>query len=271
MTESRTSPCYEVFALRYATVERQPQENFISPDPHEGPLSMDYFVWAIRGEGRTIVVDTGFGAEAAEKRGRTLLQPPRQALEGLGVDCDAVEDVVITHLHYDHAGNLQDFPKAKFHLQDAEIAYATGRLMCHDMLRHAYDVEDVVAMVRRVYAGRVIFHEGEAEIAPGVTLHRVGGHTQGLQVVRVPTARGFIVLASDASHYYANIRNRDPFPIVVDVGAMLEGYKTVERLADSADHIIPGHDPAVMDFYPRVEARDDQIEAVALHLPPTGH
>ena len=189
MTESRTSPCYEVFALRYATVERQPQENFISPDPHEGPLSMDYFVWAIRGEDRTIVVDTGFGAEAAEKRGRTLLQPPRQALEGLGVDCDAVEDVVITHLHYDHAGNLQDFPKAKFHLQDAEIAYATGRLMCHDMLRHAYDVEDVVAMVRRVYAGRVVFHEGEAEIAPGVTLHRVGGHTQGLQVVRVPGAQ----------------------------------------------------------------------------------
>lgn len=271
MTESRTSPCYEVFALRYATVKRQPQENFISPDPHEGPLSMDYFVWAIRGEGRTIVVDTGFGAEAAERRGRTLLQPPRQALEGLGVDCDAVADVVITHLHYDHAGNLQDFPKAKFHLQDAEIAYATGRLMCHEMLRHAYDVEDVVAMVRRVYAGRVVFHEGEAEIAPGVTLHRVGGHTQGLQVVRVPTARGFIVLASDASHYYANIRNRDPFPIVVDVGAMLEGYKTVERLADSADHIIPGHDPEVMDLYPRVEARHDQIEAVALHLPPTGH
>ena len=210
----------------------------------------------------------GESADAAEKRGRTLLQPPKQALEGLGVDCDAVEDVVITHLHYDHAGNLQDFPKAKFHLQDAEIAYATGRLMRHDMLRHAYDVEDVVAMVRRVYAGRVVFHEGEAEIAPGVTLHRVGGHTLGLQVVRVPTARGFVVLASDASHYYANIRNRDPFPIVVDVGAMLEGYRTVECLADSADHIIPGHDPEVMRHYPRVEPSTGKAEAVALHLPP---
>jgi len=268
MTTKAAAPCYEVFALRYATVERQAQENFISSDPHDGPLSMDYFVWAIRGEGRSIVVDTGFGAEAARRRGRQLLQPPRQALAALGVDCDAVADVVITHLHYDHAGNLQDFPKAKFHLQDAEIAYATGRLMCHDMLRHAYDVEDVVAMVRRVYAGRVIFHEGEAEIAPGVTLHRVGGHTQGLQVVRVATARGHVVLASDASHYYANIRNRDPFPIVVDVGAMLEGYRTVERLADSPDHIIPGHDPEVMRLYPPAQAGQGTVEAVALHLPP---
>ncbi len=266
MTGEATPPRYEVFALRYATVERRPQENFISPDPHEGPLSMDYFVWLIRGAGRDIVVDTGFSAEAAQQRGRTLLQPPGEALAALGVDGAAVEDVVITHLHYDHAGNLQDFPQARFHLQDAEIAYATGRLMCHDMLRHAYDVEDVVAMVRRVYAGRVVFHDGDAVIAPGVTLHRIGGHTMGLQVVRVHTARGWVVLASDATHFYANIRGRDPFPIVVDVAAMLEGYRTLEALADSADHIVPGHDPEVMRLYPAVP--DVAAEAVALHLPP---
>ena len=174
-----------------------------------------------------------------------------------------MEDVVITHLHYDHAGNLQDFPQARFHLQDAEIAYATGRLMRHDMLRHAYDVEDVVAMVRRVYAGRVVFHDGEAEIAPGISLHRIGGHTKGLQAVRVATARGKVVLASDATHFYANIRGRDPFPIVVDVAAMLEGYETLERLADSPDHIVPGHDPEVMRRY-----RDVAEGVVALHEAP---
>lgn len=268
MSGNQSAPCYEVFALRYATVERRPEENFIAPDPdpHNWPLSLDYFVWAIRGEDRTIVVDTGFGAEAARQRGRSLLQPPKEALGALGIDCAAVADVVITHLHYDHAGNLEDFPQARFHLQDAEIAYATGRLMGHEVLRHAYDVEDVVAMVRRVYAGRVTFHDGTAEIAPGVTLHRIGGHTRGLQVVRVPTARGAVVLASDASHFYANMGRRNPFPIVVDVAAMLEGYRTLERLADSADHIVPGHDPAVLRRYPRVEGI--AAEAVSLHLPP---
>jgi glyoxylase-like metal-dependent hydrolase (beta-lactamase superfamily II) len=258
-----SAPNYEVFALRYATVERRAAENFISPDPHDGPLSMDYFVWAIRGERRTVVVDTGFGAEAAEKRGRTLLRPPRAALAALGIDCDTVEDVVITHLHYDHAGNLADFPRARFHVQDAEVAYATGRLMRHDMLRHAYDVEDVVTLVRRVYAGRVQFHDGDATIASGVTLHRIGGHTKGLQAVRVATARGNVVLASDATHFYANIRGRDPFPIVVDVAAMLEGYETLERLADSPDHIIPGHDPEVLRIYPG--AGEDMV---ALHEAP---
>lgn len=263
MTPGEVGPSYEVFALRYATVARRAAENFISPDPHDGPLSMDYFVWAIRGEGRCIVVDTGFGAEAAAKRGRSLLRPPSEALAALGIDCAEVEDVVITHLHYDHAGNLADFPKARFHVQDAEVAYATGRLMRHDMLRHAYDVEDVVTLVRRVYAGRAQFHDGDAEIAPGVSLHRIGGHTKGLQAVRVATARGNVVLASDATHFYANIRNRDPFPIVVDVAAMLEGYETLERLADSPDHIVPGHDPEVMRVYRAVA---DGV--VALHEPP---
>jgi glyoxylase-like metal-dependent hydrolase (beta-lactamase superfamily II) len=122
-------------------------------------------------------------------------------------------------------------------------------------------------MVRRVYAGRVRFHRGDAELAPGVTLHRVGGHTAGLQVVRVRTARGWVVLASDATHYYANIRKRSPFPIVYNLGDMLEAYRTIEGLADSADHIIPGHDPEVMAIYPRATTKG--AEAVLLHKPPT--
>jgi glyoxylase-like metal-dependent hydrolase (beta-lactamase superfamily II) len=258
------APQYEVFALRYATVEKRTHENFLVHDMHDGPMPMDYFVWAIRGEARTIVVDTGFGEAAARARRRTLLRSPADALAGLGIRAETVEDVVITHLHYDHAGNLALFPKARFHLQDDEMAYATGRHMCHDALRHAFDVEDVVAMVRKLYDGRVRFHNGEAEIAPGITLHHVGGHTAGLQVVRVPTARGAVVLASDASHYYANMRRRNPFPIVLDVAAMLEGHALLERLADSPDHVIPGHDPEVRRLYPQV--RD--LDVVALHEKP---
>jgi hypothetical protein len=79
----------------------------------------------------------------------------------------------------------------------------------------------------------------------------------------VATARGNVVLASDATHFYANIRGRDPFPIVVDVAAMLEGYETLERLADSPDHIVPGHDPEVMRRY-----RDVAEGVVALHEAP---
>jgi glyoxylase-like metal-dependent hydrolase (beta-lactamase superfamily II) len=248
-------------------VQRTPRENYMFADPHEGPEMMDYFVWAIRGGNRAaMVVDTGFGEAAAKARKRTLLRSPADGLKLLGIDAATVPEVVITHLHYDHAGNLHLFPKATFHLQDDEMAFATGRYMRHPVLRHGYDIEDVVQMVRNVYAERVRFHKAEVELAPGITLHPVPGHTAGLQVVRVHTARGWVVLASDATHYFANMEKRNPFPTVFDVGKMLEGYDMLKRLADSPDHIVPGHDPKVLAIYPKVPGADD---VVALHEKPS--
>jgi glyoxylase-like metal-dependent hydrolase (beta-lactamase superfamily II) len=259
-------PEFEVYALRYATLARQARENFIVTDVHDAAMPMDYFVWAILGEGGPVVVDTGFAAAAAERRGRTLLRCPTQALARLGVDANQVTQVAITHLHYDHAGNLDKFPRATFHLQEAEMAFATGRCMCEPFLRHAYDVDDVVQMVRHVYDGRVRFHRGDVELRPGISLHRIGGHTDGLQAVRVFTRRGWVVLASDATHYMDNLRRRSPFPIVYHLGDMLHGYDVLRKLAASDDHVIPGHDPMVLAAYPALAA--DAPDIVALHLEP---
>ncbi len=259
-------PQYKVLALRYATMQnRTAGENFLFPDDHATPMPIDYYVWVIQGEGRAIVVDTGFTAEVAQARGRTWLRSPVAALASVGVQAAEVSEVVLTHLHYDHAGCLDAFPKARFHLQDSEMAFATGRCMCHAVLRAPMEVEDVLQAVRQVYAGRVCFHEGTAEIAPGISLHLVGGHSGGLQVVRVHTARGWVVLASDATHFYANIQGRKPFPLVVDVARMLEGFRICEELSDSPDHIIPGHDPLVLARYPH---ENGDVEAARVDLPP---
>ena len=154
------------------------------------PQDLDYFVWLIRGGGRDILVDTGFNAAEAQLRNRKLTLNPVDALARFGVKADDIRDVVVTHLHYDHAGNLDRFPNARFHLQDREMSYATGRCMCFGALRHPFSVEHVTLMVRHVFSERVTFHSGDGEVAPGVTLHRVGGHSDGLQVVRVETERG---------------------------------------------------------------------------------
>src|SRR5215470_9965863 len=106
-----------------------------------------------------------------------------EGLKAIGIAPDAVEDVIVTHLHYDHTGNYELFPRARYHLQDCEMAYATGRCMCHGHLRLPFEADDVVAMVRKVFAGRVTFHDGDDELAPGITLHRIGGHSRGLQSV----------------------------------------------------------------------------------------
>jgi len=186
----------------------------------------------------------------AAKRGRKLLRPVVDGLKALDIAADEVKDVIVTHLHYDHCGNHDAFAKARFHLQDTEIAYATGRYMCHETMRIPFEVDDVVAMVKKVFAGRVVFHDGTEQLVPGVTLHKIGGHSKGLQCVRVKTKRGYVVLASDATHLYGHIYAGRVFPVTFCVGDVLEGYSTIKKLADSLDHIVPGHDPQVVEKYP---------------------
>lgn len=254
---------FRVYAIRYARVDRKASENFLGGDPHEAGMPMDYFVWLAISDSKTWVIDTGFNQAAADKRQREFLRCPTEGLAKLGVQAEDVEDVIITHLHYDHIGNFDKFPKAQFHLQDSEMAYATGRYMANPFFAHAFELDEVVAMVRNVYGGRVSFYDGDVELAPNISLHHVGGHTKGLQVVRLWTQKGWLVLASDASHYAANMNEGRPFPIVVDVGQMIDGWQKMQRLVDDPARIIPGHDPKVMEMFP---APDPALEGIAVRL-----
>ncbi len=256
-------PTYELYAIRYAHHDRPASENFIGGDPHNGPMPLDYFVWAIVGGQHTFVLDTGFDAEVAQRRKRQLLRNPADGLKLIGVDPAKVEDVIISHMHYDHCGNHSMFPNARYHLQDKEMHYCTGRYMCHPVMRYPFYAEDVAAMVHRLFAGKVVFHDGVDEIAPGLTVHHVGGHTMGLQVVRAWTRRGWVVLASDAAHLYANMNQGRPFPVVFNVGDMLEGHRRCFELASSPDHVIPGHDPLVLKRYP---APRPELEGIVVRL-----
>jgi glyoxylase-like metal-dependent hydrolase (beta-lactamase superfamily II) len=261
------SDIYEIYAIRYGRHDRKAHENFIGADPHDDTdMPLDYFVWAIVGEVRTFVLDTGFGPDMAQKRGRQLVRPVAEGLKSIGIDPAAVGDVIVSHMHYDHVGNIPLFPNARFHVQDAEMAFVTGRSMCHHAISGIFEADHVCHMVRNVFDGRVQFHDGVSALAPGITLHKVGGHTKGLQVTRVKTRRGHVVLASDASHLYANMERRHPFPIVIDVDDYLEAFNTIAKLADSEAHVIPGHDPLVLTRYPL--ARDGLAGIVRLDAEP---
>lgn len=257
---------YEIIAIRYGHLERTAAHNFIGGDVHDAPMPLDYYVWVIRGEAGTFVLDTGFDAPTGAARGRELVRPVGEGLAAVGVEPSTVREVIISHMHYDHCGNHDLFPQARYHLQDEEMAFCTGRAMCHALMRAPFEAADVQAMVGKLFAGRVMFHDGVSELAPGLTLHKVGGHTRGLQVVRVLTRRGHVVLASDAAHFYANWLQRRPFPIVENVTAYLEAYRTIEALASSPDHVIPGHDPLVLARYPR--ALPGVADIVRLDLDP---
>lgn len=255
---------FELFALRYARHGgRNAADNYIGGDLHESGEDLFYYIWVARRSDRLFVIDTGFGEQAARERGRELAFRPAVALKHLGINAAQVDEVILTHLHYDHAGTLGDFPRARFHIQPREAAYATGPCMCHDFLRAPFDVEDVVAFVRLNFAGRISFQNEVTELADGLTLHRTGGHSDGLQVVRVWTRRGWVVIASDATHLYRNYRDNLVFPAVFHAGNLLHGYQTIRRLADSDDHVIPGHDPLVMNLYP---APSPELEGIVARL-----
>ena len=262
MLPNRAAPAgidpYRVCAVRYATLETQRAAAFLGGDPAGGTVRLDYFVWTIEGNGRTFVVDSGVKEPAAVRRGRQWLRCPTDGLRALGIDAAQVDDLIISHLHYDHAGNLDLFPKATLHLQEREMQFVTGRMMCnhHGSFLHLIEEDDMHTLVKKLFAGRIDYLEGSAELAPGVEVHRVGGHTLGLQMVRVWTARGWVVLASDATHFYENIRDQRPFHAFVNLAEMFDGWRSARALANSPDHIVPGHDPLVMRQYPSVAGCD---------------
>lgn len=261
---------FRLYALKYAELNgRKRSDIFLGGDPHDGSIDMAYYIWVAIGDGgRAVVIDTGFTPQTAAKRGRVFLEHPTDLFARIGLDPAAVEDVIVTHLHYDHAGNFSLFPNARFHLQDDEMAYATGRAMCHPHIRAPFEVEDVVEMVRAVYGERVVFHDGDGTLMPGIELYKVGGHSRGLQFVRVATGRGPVVVASDAAHYYESFEQNRLFAIVDDVGAMAAGFRRLREVGGEASMIVPGHDPDVLARYP-APTKADEGRVAMLHVPPS--
>ncbi len=242
---------WEVHAVKYADRNARVRgDSFLFDDNHDAPHPMDYFMWVLRRGSEVILVDTGYDDVEAAARDRPIRLNPHEALEPLGLKPEDITTLIVTHLHYDHAGGLHLFPNATLHLQATEMAYATGPCMCHDALRMPFTADHICEAVKRLYAGKLVFHDGDGEVAEDVTVHCIGGHSRGLQCVRVLTAAGGMVLASDAAHYYENFEARKPFPIVVDLQNMLDGYDTLYRLASAPELIIPGHDPLVRSYFP---------------------
>ncbi|WGF88111.1 MBL fold metallo-hydrolase [Marinivivus vitaminiproducens] len=91
---------YEIFAIRYASnATRRSSQNFLRGDPHDSPMPMDFFVWALRSNERTIVVDTGFSEQRGREEGFPVSRPVALSLKQIGIESEPVDTVVLTHMH----------------------------------------------------------------------------------------------------------------------------------------------------------------------------
>jgi glyoxylase-like metal-dependent hydrolase (beta-lactamase superfamily II) len=244
---------YEVAALRYGTRQTRKSECYLDWDSYGEPdeaIVMDYFFWVLRNGSESIVVDTGFHPDVGERRGRTCLCPPVELLQRIGVEPESVRTVILTHLHYDHTGSVDAFPHAELVVQRSELQFWTSAEATEARFAVVVEPEEI----EHVAAARLRLLEGDENIAPGIEAICVGGHSPGQTVLRVQGADGPVVLASDAIHYYEELELERPFEIYYDLEAMIDGYRTVRRLAGQSDAaLVAGHDPEVMNRFPALD------------------
>ena len=245
-----TMPEYQIYAMKYAERQADLSTFMLTAEPGRETITIDYFVWLLQGGPEPIVVDTGFTPQMAEARKRTYHASPADQIRKLGVDPKDVKTVLITHLHWDHFGGFGYFPNATFYLQTKEYQYWTGPILRFKAAQGSIEPQDMAEVVRLNLQGRIHFVDGSAEVVPGISLHYVGGHTAGTQVVRVNTAKGHAVIASDASHLFRNVEENTPVRIITHLPEMFSAFDAIRGLASGPNLWFPGHDPQVLQRFP---------------------
>src|SRR5215472_10085170 len=262
LAQNEPKPQYEIYAIRYATIPDFPVAGLVKGADPARKLDIAMIVWLIRGNGRNILVDSGFYREQFFKQWTVKdFARPSEALGDLGVKPEEITDVVITHMHWDHADGMDLFPKARIWLQKDEYTYYTGEAWQQKGTHGGIDKDDVVALVRLNMEGRVGMVNGDAqEIAPGVTCYTGGKHTYQSQYVGVSSKDGTVILASDNMYLYENIEKHVPIAASLDLESNLHAQDRMRQLAGNPRLIIPGHDPLVFARFPKISDRVVRIE-----------
>ena len=254
---------YEILAVRYAILrapKSQLYHRYEAYGERDTDIEMAYYFWVLRGGGETILVDTGFDPTVGARRGRTCLCPPIDALRRVGVEPESVSAVILTHLHYDHIGNLAALPHAELVVPRRELDFWTGTTASRFQFAAQVEDSEIVYLAEARRAGRVRITDGIEEIFDGITAHSVGGHSPGQQVTVVCASGRDVVLASDAVHFYEELELDRPFAVIADLARMYEAYDLVRELAASPGAVVvPGHDPQVLARFPPLEGDRDAI------------
>lgn len=244
-----------VHALRYTRLHSRWSKEFLLwdwYDAEDGESTADFSTWVIRTADGPVLFDTGFTQDAAAARGQTILHDVLTGLREAGVEPTAVRTIVLSHLHYDHCGNLEHFPNARIHVQRAEWEFWTGPIADRALFRTLKQGAYLDILRAADAEGRLVLLDGDTEVAPGITAVMLGGHTVGSQVLRVEASGRPIVLAGDAAHYDLELENDWPFFIVADVPAMYRGFDRLREWAAAGDRVIAGHDPKPAHTLPAV-------------------
>ena len=246
---------WSLTALRYASRMTTRSDVFLRYGQYgepDGPQEMTYYLWVLRNGERTVVVDTGFSAAGGGARGRTFLVEPLEALRRAGVEPAAVELLIVTHLHYDHTGHLDAFADTPSVVSASEVEFWTGPLAQRAQFGAHIEPGEVSGLAGRTRG--VTLTAGEQEVAPGVVSIEVGGHSPGQTILAIDGENGPILLTSDAVHFYEEVERDRACGVLHDLARVYEAYDTIRDHAHRGARVVAGHDPLVMDRFPRLES-----------------
>ena len=257
-------PSYDVYAVRYASIPYR-VASLISGADRSRMIDIAMMVWVMKDptSSRIVLLDAGYYRDKFLKTGppKSYRQPSEALQDGLGITPDQVTDIIVSHIHWDHADGLDLFPRAHIWLQKAEYEHHVGA--DGKAIDPAIDPLDAKMLFDLNAAGRVTLIDGDdKEVFPGIRVYTGGKHTFESEYVGVHTPAGTVVLASDNAYLYENFDKHVPIAQTVDAVSNLAAQDRMKTLATSG-LIVPGHDPAVFDRFPLI--KDD-----VAHIVPRG-
>jgi len=256
---SADSAGYRVYVVSYGhsvrarTPSVRAENKVLQGGSGQKRVPFEWLFWVVRSSNRTILVDTGFDdAALAGKWGLTTYVRPEDRLRQLGLLPAEVDDVILTHAHWDHVGGLSRYPNARIWMQQREYEHLKAGLTPAHPERNGLRLEDLQALAAVQQQNRLELVHGETTPLPGITLTLAGGHTPGSQYVTVQTRSGPIILAGDLCTLYENTRRLAPVAGASDTQAEVEAMKQMRRRVGSPKFLLPGHDPLVLTSFPEV-------------------
>lgn len=240
----------EVYAVRFASIQYSVGQ-LVAGGDRSRRIDIAMMVWPIKmPDGRVMVVDAGFYRDRfiAQWKPTGYVRPTQALSAGLGIKPEDVTDVVISHVHWDHADGADLFPRARVWIQREEYEHYVGESGA--VLDRAID-RDVAQMLFQLrQAGRVQLIDGDdREIAPGIRVYTGGKHTFASQYVGVQTRSGTVILASDNAYLYENLEKQLAIAQTLDASANLAAQKRMTILAAGLKLVVPGHDPGVFERF----------------------
>lgn len=244
----------EIYAVRYGTLARFPVASLIAGADTSRRLDIALMVWVIkRANGEIWLVDAGFYRDKFVTRWKPAeYVKPSDAVASLGIKPEQVTDIIVSHVHWDHADGLDLFPKARVWIQQEEFAHHVGD--GGTSLDRMLDPVDAPMFWQIKQDGRLRLVNGDAQqLATGITVYTGGKHTFASQYAAIDTRTGRVVLASDNAYLYENLETHQPIAQTLDRASNLAAQARMQELAAQGGVIIPGHDPAVMTRFPTVK------------------